>query len=88
MIDRFQLLDQKIEAIRGEMNMVLNDMATTLDRMIKMNKMFQIYVDENLRELREKAGLSGALITDAIETVSSPDPLIIMEHEPRTGKEL
>lgn len=78
MIDRFQLLDQKIEAIRGEMNMVLNDMATTLDRMIKMNKMFQIYVDENLRELREKAGLTGALITD---DVSAAEP-------ERTGKEL
>lgn len=62
--DRYMLLDQKIEAIRGEMNQVLTDMATTLERIIKMNKMFQIYVDENIRELREKAGLSGALITD------------------------
>lgn len=78
--DRVTLLEQKTEAIRGEMNSVLNDMATTLERIIKMHKMFQIYVDENLRELREKAGLTGALITDA-----DTDP---STTEPRTGKEL
>lgn len=78
--DRVTLLEQKTEAIRGEMNSVLNDMATTLERIIKMHKMFQIYVDENLRELREKAGLTGALITEADTDTSTT--------EPRPGKEL
>jgi len=40
--------------------------------------MYKLYVDENLRELREKAGLTGALITDTDTSTT----------EPRPGKEL
>ena len=68
-VARLKLVEQQITVARSDFNRALNEFADTLVKMQTASRMFQIYVDTNLRELREKAGLTGELLTDALEPV-------------------
>lgn len=72
-LQRLTLLEQRLTVARNDFNKALNEFADTLVKMQTAHRMFQIYVDENLRELREKCGLSGSLLTDSLEPVNSSE---------------
>jgi len=74
---RLKLVEQQITVMRSDMNKALNEVMDTITKMMTAHRMFQIYIDENLRELRDKAGLSGSLLTDGLastEDTSSMAP--------------
>ena len=73
-LQRLQLVEQRLQVMRSDMNRTLNEFADTVTKMMTAHRMFQLYVDENLRELREKAGLSGELLTDGIP--ANVDPVV------------
>lgn len=64
---RLKLLEQQMMVVRNDMNKALNEVMDVVTKMMTANRMFQLYVDTNLNELREKAGLTGELLTDSLE---------------------
>lgn len=71
---RLKLVEQQIQVMRNDMNKALNEVMDVVTKMMTAHRMFTIYVDENLRELREKVGLGGALLTDSLEK-APPEPV-------------
>lgn len=75
---RLKLVEQQISVIQNDMqsmakqfNGALNQFASSIQGIMKVHKMFNVYVDANLQELREKAGLTGALLTENLEAVQA-----------------
>jgi hypothetical protein len=57
-LDRLKLVEQKLEVIMKETNDALNQLATSINHIINIHRMFTAYVDTNLTEIREKVGIS------------------------------
>lgn len=83
---RLKLVEQQIVVMRNDMNKALNEIMDVVTKMMSAHRMFQIYVDENLKELREKAGLGGELLTDGLER--KPDETPVTPDDKVGGVEL
>lgn len=81
---RLKLVEQQIQVMRSDMNKALNEVMDVVTKMMTAHRMFTIYADENLRELREKVGLGGSLLTDSLEK-APPEP---GNENPQGGREL
>lgn len=68
-LNRLKLAEQQIQVMRNDINKALNEVMDIVTKMMTANRMFQLYVDTNLKELREKAGLTGELLTDNLVAV-------------------
>lgn len=66
-LQRLKLVEQQIQVMRNDMNKALNEIMDVVTKMMTANRMFQLYTDTNLKELREKLGLTGELLTDNLE---------------------
>lgn len=66
-LNRLKLCEDRLTVMRSDMNKALNEFADTLTKVMTAHRMFQLYVDANLKELRDKAGLNGELLTDNLE---------------------
>lgn len=80
-LQRLKLVEQQIQVMRNDMNKALNEIMDVVTKMMTANRMFQLYTDTNLGELRKHAGLTGELLTDNLEKVTVPE-------EPKGGVEL
>ncbi len=78
-LQRLKLAEQQISVIQGDMqamakqfNGALNQFATSIQGIMQVHKMFNLYVDANLGEIRDKVGLTGKLLTDGTGEQNPP----------------
>lgn len=72
-LQRLKLLEQQQMVMRNDVNKALNEVMDVVTKMMTANRMFQLYTDTNLKELRDKLGLTGELLTDNLESVSAAE---------------
>lgn len=64
-VHRLKVLEQKFEVVMRETNGALGQLATSIEQIVKVHRMFTAYVDENLTELKKHTGF----VNPAVEAV-------------------
>lgn len=70
-VARLKLVEQQIQVMRGDMNKALNEFAESMTKIMNVHRMFTVYVDTNLREIRDHLELDGKLLTE--QQVPAPE---------------